>query len=87
MMSDALITDGTVENMVRMLTKQQAFEACNSIVMLPTASKHTKDELARYIKCAPEQVKKAVIEAVSLGKNRKATGEPERNVHQKLDQV
>ena len=67
-MNNGLITDEAVENALRMLTKQHAIDACNFIAMLPTASKHTKEKLACYIKCAPEQVKKAVIEAVSLGK-------------------
>jgi hypothetical protein len=82
-MSQGLIMDDAVQNAVRMLTKQHAFDACNSVAMLPAASKCTKDELACYIKGALEQVKKAVVEAVSGGKKRKATGEPKRNVHQK----
>ena len=85
-MDVGLITDEAVEEAVRTLTKQHAFYACNSIAMLPMASKHTKGELAYYIKHSPEQVKKAVVEVVSLGKKWKLTGEPERNVHQKQGQ-
>lgn len=86
-MSDGLITDDAVKDTVRTLTKQCAFDVCNTVAMLPAASKHTKDELACHIMHAPEQAKKAVIEVASQGRKQKATGEPERHVRQKLGQA